>query len=269
MKKKVVLITGGAGGIGVATGQNLKEFKLVISDYADDVIQKTVDSYNKQGFDAVGFKCDITNKEEVEALMNFTKKQGALSGVVHTAGVSETVNDVEQIYNINLKGTALILDGVLDIVDEGASIVLFSSMMGHTVPPSDAYDEALTNPLEENSFSSIKNVVKEDSNMMYNFTKRGVLLLTKENAQRFGAKGARVNSISPGVIMTQMGKKAAEEHPEKIKQLLSMTALNRTGEPEDIADVVKFMLSEQSRFMSGSDLLVDGGVLPSILKYNK
>jgi len=122
--------------------------------------------------------------------------------------------------------------------------------------------------LKIDSLSVIKAVVKDDSSLMYNYTKRGVLLLVKENVMRFGKKGSRINSISPGVIMTQMGLKAAEEHPEKINQLLQMTPLNRTGEPDDIADVIKFMVSQEARFISGTDILVDGGVLESILKYS-
>ncbi|WP_417265481.1 SDR family oxidoreductase [Brumimicrobium sp.] len=268
MEKKVMLITGGAGGLGVATGNKLKEYKIVVADFADDVVNKTVDEYKKKGFDAVGFKSDITSKEEVEQLIAFTQKQGPFGGLIHTAGVSETVNNVDKVFNINLKGTALIVDAVYAIAEEGSSIVLFSSMMGHTIPGNEKHDEALKNPLKIDSLSVIKAVVKDDSSLMYNYTKRGVLLLVKENVMRFGKKGSRINSISPGVIMTQMGLKAAEEHPEKINQLLQMTPLNRTGEPDDIADVIKFMVSQEARFISGTDILVDGGVLESILKYS-
>src|SRR5690554_7550153 len=106
MEKKVMLITGGAGGLGVATGNKLKEYKIVVADFADDVVNKTVDEYKKKGFDAVGFKSDITSKEEVEQLIAFTQKQGPFGGLIHTAGVSETVNNVDKVFNINLKGTA-------------------------------------------------------------------------------------------------------------------------------------------------------------------
>lgn len=269
MEKKVMLITGGAGGLGVATGSKLKDYKIVVADYSEEVVNKAVENYKKSGIDAVGFKSDITSKDEVKNLIEFTKKQGKFAGLVHTAGVSETVNDVDKIFNINLKGSALIVDAVYEIAEKDSSIVLFSSMMGHTVPPNENYDGALSNSLASNSLEIVKEFVKEDANLMYNFTKRGVLLMVKDNVTRFGKKGARINSISPGVIMTQMGLKAAEEHPEIINQLLEMTALHRTGEPDDIADVVKFMVSKDARFITGTDILVDGGVLPSILKQAK
>lgn len=266
MKNKVMLITGGAGGLGVASGNKLKDRLLVVTDYAQDVVDQAVEKYRENGFEALGFKCDITSEKEVAKLIEFTKKQGTFSGLIHTAGVSETVHDLDKIFNINLKGTALIVNAVYNIAEKDASIVLFSSMMGHTVPPNPEYDKALIHPLEESSLEKVKKFVNDDPSLMYNFTKRGVLLLTKENVMRFGKKGTRINSISPGVIMTKMGLKAAEEHPEKINQLLEMTALHRTGEADDIADVVKFLVNDDSRFISGTDILVDGGVLPSILK---
>ncbi|HZH86601.1 MAG TPA: SDR family oxidoreductase [Brumimicrobium sp.] len=266
MEKKVMLITGGAGGLGVATGNQLKNYKIVVADYSDEIVNKAVEGYNKKGIEAVGFTSDITSKEEVKQLIAFTQKQGSFGGLVHTAGVSETIGDAEKVFNINLKGTALIVDAVFEIANKDSSIVLFSSMMGHTVPPSEKYDGALANPLASDSLKVVNEVVKNDANLMYNFTKRGVLLIVKENAMRFGKKGSRINSISPGVIMTQMGLKAAEEHPEIINNLLKMTPLNRTGEPEDVADAVKFLLSNDSRFITGTDLVVDGGVLNSILK---
>ncbi|PWH87044.1 SDR family oxidoreductase [Brumimicrobium oceani] len=267
MEKKVILITGGAGGLGVATGNKLKDFKIVVSDYSEDVVNTAVENYKKNGIDAIGFKSDITSEEEVKNLIAFTKKQGSFGGLVHTAGVSETVNNVDKVFNINLRGTALIVDAAYEIAEADTSIVLFSSMMGHTIPANDKYDEALRNPLDEGSLAIIKEFVKDDSSMMYNFTKRGVMLIVEDNLMRFGKKGSRINSISPGVIMTKMGLKAAEEHPEIINQMLSMTALGRTGKPGDIADVVKFMISDDSRFMTGTDILVDGGLVPSILKH--
>lgn len=264
-----MLITGGAGGLGVATGNKLKDYKIVVADYSEDVVNTAVENYKKKGIEAVGFKSDITSEEEVKNLIEFTKKQGVFGGLVHTAGVSETVNDVDKVFNINLKGTALIVDAVYEIVEKDSSIVLFSSMMGHTVPENDLYDGALRNPLAEDSLDIVKQVVKDDSNIMYNFTKRGVLLITQDNAMRFGKKGSRINSISPGVIMTKMGLKAAEEHPEIIANMISMTAMGRTGEPDDIADVVKFMLSNDARFMTGADILVDGGIISNIKKQAK
>lgn len=269
MEKKVMLITGGAGGLGVATGNRLKDYKIVVADYSEEIVNAAVENYKNNGIDAVGFKSDITSKEEVKNLIEFTKKQGVFGGLVHTAGVSETVHDVDKIFNINLKGTALIVDAVYEIAEKDSSIVLFSSMMGHTVPASDQYDEALRNPLNEGSLNVVKESAKDDSTLMYNFTKRGVLLLTQDNAMRFGKKGSRINSISPGVIMTKMGLKAAEEHPEIINRMLSMSALGRTGEPSDIADVVKFMVSKDAKFMTGTDILVDGGLMPSIQKQTK
>ena len=83
---------------------------------------------------------------------------------------------------------------------------------------------------------------------------------------RYGQKGARIVSVSPGIIMTPMAQKAAEEHPERMQKMKEMTPLRRNGQPEDIADVVKFLLSGDARFITGTDILVDGGMLTQLTK---
>ena len=137
--------------------------------------------------------------------------------------------------------------------------------MGHTVPPNPDYDDALRNPQHQNSLETVASFVNGDSDMMYNFAKRGVHLLCQDNAFRFGQNGARIVSISPGLIMTPMGIKAAEEHPERMQKMKEMTPLGRNGTPEDIAHVVKFILSDGAGFITGSDILVDGGIVTQLL----
>ncbi len=106
------------------------------------------------------------------------------------------------------------------------------------------------------------------SDVMYNFAKRGVQLLTQKNANKWGQKRARIVSVSPGVIETPMALKAAEEHPERMEMIKKATPLQRNGKPEDIADVVHFLVSDKARFITGTDILVDGGVMLNI-KTNK
>lgn len=138
--------------------------------------------------------------------------------------------------------------------------------MGHTVPPNPDYDGALRNPQHEDSFKTVAPYVDGSADMMYNFAKRGVLLLCRDNAFRYGENGGRIISVSPGIIMTPMAIKAAEEHPEEINRMTKITSLKRNGTPKDIADVVQFLLSEEARFITGSDILIDGGILPQLLK---
>ena len=128
------------------------------------------------------------------------------------------------------------------------------------------YDEALSNPQAEGSFETICKYIDSSSDMLYNFAKRGTVLLTEKNANKWGTKGARIVSVSPGVIETPMGLKAAEEHPERMEMIKKATPLRRNGQPEDIADVVYFLVSDKARFITGTDILVDGGVVNNIKK---
>ncbi len=265
-KKKTIVITGGAGGIGSACAEVLKEYKLVITDYAAQDVTRVVQEFVENGFDAVGIACDITKKDDVQKLMKFSVAQGDFGGLIHTAGVSGSGQNIKKVFDIDLVGTDIIIDAFYEVATKDSVLVLFSSMMGHTVPPNPEYDEALLNPQKENSFSTVAKFVNDDADMMYNFAKRGVLLLLKENAFRMGQKGARIVSVSPGIIMTPMGLKAAEEHPERMNKLKEMTPIGRNGTPADISEVVKFLISEKAGFITGSDILIDGGIVTQLLK---
>lgn len=268
-KKKTIVITGGAGGIGTACAKVLKDHKLVITDYSNDAVDEAVKSLTKEGYDAVGIACDITKKDDVVKLMKFSLNQGDFGGIIHTAGVSGSGQKPKNVFNIDLVGTDIVIDEFYKIATKNSVLLLFSSIMGHTIPPNEEYDAALLNPQKEDSFSTVAKFVKDDADMMYNFAKRGVLLLLKENAFRIGQKGARIVSVSPGVIMTPMGLKAAEEHADRINKMIELTPLGKTGTPEDIAEVVKFLISDKANFITGSDILIDGGILTSLLKEGK
>ncbi len=267
-QKQVIVITGGAGGIGSTCARSFKNEKLIITDYSQELVDRAIDELKGEGYDAVGISCDITNKNDVEKLVKFTSEKGSFKSLVHTAGVSGTVQDLKKIFTIDLVASEILVDAFYDLATENSVAVLLSSMMGHDVPPNIEYDEALKNPQESDSFETVSRFVGGSSDVMYNFAKRGVQLLTHKNANKWGQKGARIVSVSPGVIETPMALKAAEEHPERMEMIKKATPLQRNGKPEDIADVIHFLVSDQARFITGTDILVDGGVMLNI-KSNK
>ena len=266
MSNGTILITGGAGGLGTSCAHALKGHRLVIADHARTAVDQAVDALKASGIDAVGFACDITDPEALRRLRAFTAEQGAFKGLVHTAGVSGTVGDARKVFDINLVATATIVDEFLQLARPGSAFVLFGSMMGHTVPADPRYDPALRDPRRADAYETVAPFVEGNADTMYNFTKRGVLLICKDNAMRYGQRGARIATVSPGVIMTAMAKKALEEHPAVMKQTLDMTPVGRYGEPTDVASAVRFLLSDEAGFITGTDLAVDGGVLSQVLK---
>ncbi len=265
-KENTIVITGAAGGIGQACVRNYKNHKIVITDYSQDMVDNTVEKFKKEDFDILGIACDITSDKDIAELTQFVEKQGPMKALIHTAGVSGTVKDTRKVYDIDLAATEKLVNAFYELIDKGSVAVLLSSMMAHTVLANKEYDDALSNPLEDNSYDIINSFVKNDSDTMYNFAKRGVCLLTQKHANKWGEKGARIVSISPGVIETPMALKAAEEHPERMELIKQATPLKRNGQPEDIADVVQFLTSDAARFITSTDILVDGGVVHNIKK---
>lgn len=265
-KKELIVITGGAGGIGMSCARSFKDQMLVITDYSQEMVDSVLATLKDEGFSAIGIACDITNVNDVERLKEFVAANGILKAMIHTAGVSGTVKDIRKVYDIDLVGTDMLIDAFYELAIEDSAIILFSSMMAHVVGENKAYDEALENPQAQNSFETVSRYVENSSDIMYNFCKRGVQLLSQKNAERFGAKGARIVTISPGVIETEMGLKAAQEHPERMERIKQATALKRNGTPNDISGVIKFLVSDAARFITGTDILVDGGVIQNIKK---
>lgn len=265
-KNKIIVITGGAGGIGQACARAFKNNSLIITDYSREMVDNTVNSLKKEGINVKGIACDITNKEEVDKLTHFVSNEGKLKALIHSAGVSGTVKDPRKVYHIDLVGTDILIDAFYELATENSVAVLLSSMMAYTIPPNDIYDTALKNPQKSGSYETVSQFVDGSSDIMYNFSKRGVLLLSYKNVEKWGERGARIVTVSPGVIETAMALKAVEEHPEKMEMIKQATPLKRNGQPEEIADVIHFLTSEVARFITGTDILVDGGAIHNIKK---
>lgn len=266
VKNNVIVITGGAGGIGQACASAFKDKHIILTDYSQDKVDDVVAKFSNEGFNVSGIACDITDKEDIDKLTQCVKDKGSLKALVHTAGVSGTVKDLKKVFDIDLLATDLLVDAFYELVEKDSVAILLSSMMAHAVPANKNYDEALANPQTADSFDIVSKFVNNDSDLMYNFAKRGVQLLTIKNANKWGNKGARIVSVSPGVIETPMALKAAEEHPERMEKIKQATPLKRNGQPEDVADVVYFLASDAARFITSTDILVDGGVIHNIKK---
>lgn len=250
----------------MACARTFKDQSLIVTDYSQEQVDKTIEILTREGFDVQGIPCDITDKKDVEKLTQFVAAQGTLKALIHTAGVSGTVTDLKKVFTIDLVATELLVDSFYDLAEQGSAAILLSSMMAHAVAPNKEYDDALTNPQESDSFETVSKFVNSNSDQMYNFAKRGVLLLSHKNADRWGAKGARIVTVSPGVIETAMAMKAAEEHPERMEKIKQATPLKRNGTAEDVADVIHFLASDAARFITATDILVDGGVIHNIKK---
>lgn len=258
--KQVHIITGGSSGIGLECAKEFKEGIVVITGRNEERLAKAIKELEESGIEALPKQGDISDRESVKELFDYAKSFGEVKTVVNSAGVSGVGVDARLTFEIDLLGTENLVLEAKEAMAPGGVVILLASMMGHIVPPNDAYDPYLENPSKEGSIDALVEAAQNKSDYAYNFSKRGVHLLAKRFAWEYGEKGLRILSLSPGIIMTPMSKKAAEEHPEQMNYMKSMTPVGRNGEPEDISEMVAFLASDKASFITGTDILVDGGL---------
>lgn len=271
--KNVHIITGGSSGIGLECAKQFKDGVVLISSRSEDKLQNAEKELKKHGVDVVYKTSDLTDQKSLEELFHYADSLGKIRTIVNSAGVSGSGGDARFTFEIDLIGTENLIKESKKVVEENSVLILIGSMMGRIVPDSEDYNKYLENPSKEGSIDSLLKIVDNNSDTAYNFSKKGVQLLAQKYAPEFGEKGARIISVSPGIIMTPMAEKAAEEHPEQMNYMKSMTPAGRNGKPEDVAYAVAFLADEKASFITGTDILIDGGLtikLPEIMKaYNK
>jgi NAD(P)-dependent dehydrogenase (short-subunit alcohol dehydrogenase family) len=211
---------------------------------------------------------DVTDAAGVATLADRVAGLGRLRAVAHAAGISPTMADWRAILAVDLVGSARLLDALFPLAGEGTAVVCFASMAAHLLVAAGdpTVDAVLDDPLAPDFLDRIDAAAGpsiHDSGTAYAWAKRGVQRLVQREAVRFGAVGARVNSISPGMIDTPQGRQEAAAQPA-MKVLLDRTPLRREGRADEIAAVVSFLLSDEASFLTGSDLLVDGGVVAAL-----
>jgi NAD(P)-dependent dehydrogenase (short-subunit alcohol dehydrogenase family) len=214
------------------------------------------------------FALDVTDRDGLARLAARTAELGSLRAVAHAAGISPTMADWRRIFGVDLVGTAMLAEALRPLATAGTAMVCFASMaplLGIAEPNPDA-DAALDDPLDDRLLERIHGAVGpavEDAGVAYAWAKRGVQRFVQQEAVRLGPVGARISSVSPGVIDTPQGRQEAESHPF-MEVLVQRTPLGRVGRPEELAAVVAFLLSDEASFLTGVDVLVDGGVCAAL-----
>jgi NAD(P)-dependent dehydrogenase (short-subunit alcohol dehydrogenase family) len=244
--------------------------RLLLVDLDADSVEQTSSRLASSGSGAAvePIVLDVTDEAGLEALARRVAELGTLRAVAHAAGISPTMADWRRILTVDLVGTARLLDALRPLAVGGTSIVCFASMaatlgVGEPQPEADAaIDEPLDARLLERVHDAL-GIAVEDPGMAYVWAKRGVRRLVQQEAVRLGSAGARICSVSPGIIDTPQGRQEAAEHAT-MAMMVERTPLGREGRAEELAAVVAFLLSDEASFMSGVDLLVDGGVCAAL-----
>ena len=268
MSPQVVVVIG-AGGMGLAIARRCGSGRTVLlADFDDGTLQAAAAALQGEGHTVETQRCDVSSRADVFALAQTAAALGSVHHVVHTAGLSPAQASAEAILRVDLLGTALVLDEFGRVVASGGAGVVIASMAGHmaanlTPEQEQQLASAVPEDLLDLSFSSPDTV--SDPGLAYGLAKRGNHLRVRAAACTWGDAGARLNSISPGIISTSMGQQElASPQGTIMRALLSASCTGRLGTPDDIAAAASFLLGPDASFVTGTDLLVDGGAVAGL-----
>jgi len=267
--EKNVLVVIGVGGMGLAIARRVGSgAKALLADFNETTLTAAAQQLRGEGHDVVAQKVDVSDRASVAALADAAAELGRVHQVAHTAGLSPVQASVEAIVAVDLLGVAYVLDEFARVVAPGGAGLVIASMAGHfaadSLPLEMAKALSLT-PTEE--LADLPFLAQlPDPGAAYSIAKRANALRVQAAAGAWGARGARVNSISPGVISTPMGaEELAGESGERMRQMVAASATGRLGTPDDIAAAAAFLLDPtRASFITGTDLLVDGGAVAAV-----
>ncbi len=267
MKKEVMLVTG-AGQISMAIARRMGYGrKIILGDKKIENSNAIAKVMTDAGFDVVPFEMDLSSRESIQGMIAAGQKYGEIKYLVNGAGVSPSQAPIEVILKVDLYGTAVLLEEVGKVIAEGGCGVVISSQSGWRMPQlTPEQDRALAmTPAEDLlklDFLQPENI--ENTLKAYQLAKRCNEKRTMYEAVRWGERGARINDIAPGIIVTPL---AIDEfnglRGEFYKNMFKKCPAGRPGTADEVADVAELLMSERAQFITGSTFLVDGGATAS------
>ena len=267
MKKDVIILTG-AGQIGMAIARRMGYGKnIVIGDKKTENAGAIAGIMNGAGFDAVPVETDLSSRESVLNLIAKAQEYGEISMLINSAGVSPSQAPVEAILKVDLYGTAVLLEEVGKVIGNGGVGVTISSQSGYRMPALTPEEDRLlaTTPAEELlSLDILQPEHIRDTLHAYQMAKRCNVKRVMAEAVKWGERGARINSISPGIVVTPL---ALDElngpRGDFYRNMFAKCPAGRPGTADEIANVAELLMSDCGSFITGADFLIDGGATAS------
>ena len=267
MKKEVMILTG-AGQIGMAIARRMGHgMKILIGDKKPENAQTIAKIMKDAGFDTEAMEMDLSSRESIKRLIAKAQEYGDIAMLVNAAGVSPSQAPVEAILKVDLYGTAVLLEEVGKVIKEGGVGVTISSQSGHRMPALTPEEDELlactpTEELLDLAVLQPENI--RDTLHAYQLAKRCNEKRVMAESVKWGEKGARINSISPGIIVTPL---AIDEfngpRGEFYKNMFAKCPAGRPGTADEVANVAELLMSEKGAFITGADFLIDGGATAS------
>ncbi len=268
MKSDVIVIIG-AGGIGQAIARRQGFGKiLLLADNNPQVLDEAAKALVHASYKVETLAVDVTSQASVRALADKAAALGNVTQVINTAGLSPNMASPEKILEVDLYGVALVFDEFERVIAPGGSAIVISSMAGHMpapLPPEQEHALAHTPTEELLALPFLSNEAVRDSMQAYGIAKKANHLRVQAASLSWGEKGARVNSISPGIIATPLARHEMESESGPIyRAMIAASPAKRMASADEVASVAAFLLGPEASFITGSDLLMDGGVLPAM-----
>jgi NAD(P)-dependent dehydrogenase (short-subunit alcohol dehydrogenase family) len=265
----VSVITGGAGGMGAATAKIVgRDHTVVLCDVRQDRLDEAAKALDALGINCKTVNCDVTDRQAVDGLLETATGFGAVASVIHTAGVSPSMGSAEYVMRTNAIGTLNVNEAFYASASEGSAIVNVASMAAHMLPeniiPTKQFPQARQ---DEDTFMkdmlAACGIAPEEaqSGLAYAISKSFVRWYSVAQCERFNGRGLRIVSVSPGSVDTEMGLLEADAGAGA---MVADAAVPRWGKAEEMADLLAFCASAKAAYLTGTDILNDGGVIASM-----
>jgi NAD(P)-dependent dehydrogenase (short-subunit alcohol dehydrogenase family) len=263
-----VIVVIGAGSIGQAIARRVSAGKhVVLADLNQANADAAAEVLSNAGFDVSTMTVDVSSRESIHSLVEAATGQGNVTGLIHAAGVSPSQASPAAILAVDLYGTAVLLEEFGNVVAPGGAGVVIASQSGHRLGALSAEENAAlaTTPAEELlSLPMLQPDKVTDSLNAYQLAKRGNSLRVMAEAVRWGKRGARINTISPGIIFTPLAKdELTGPRGEGYRRMIELSPVGRGGTPDEVGAVAALLMGPDGAFITGSDYLMDGGVTAS------
>lgn len=264
-----VLVVIGVGGMGQAIARRQGAGKTVLlADFNPETLESAASAMTGDGYSVHTLLVDVSSPDSVDCLARRACELGAVTQLVHTAGLSPAQDSAEAVLRVDLLGVALVLDAFGEIVAPGGAGIVVASMAGHLFRAFTAEQERALAHTPAHELLTLPCVSPEtvtDSGLAYGLAKRANHIRVQAASTAWGLRGARVNSISPGCIATPMGHLELDSPiGDGIRGMVAASATGRLGTPDEVAAAAAFLLGPESAYITGIDLLVDGGVVAAL-----
>ena len=266
-KKQVVALLG-AGSMGTAIVRRIGAGKkILLGDISEKALERVGEDFRRCGYDVETLQVNALQKESVEAIARKAAELGPVMFFIDTAGASPNQASPEHIVDLDLVGTGYAVDAFGEVMAEGGAGLIISSQAAYMYPiPNDVELQLVQTPTAQlKDVKFIQEVALQNSGLAYMIAKRmNHLQAQRAAATSWRKRRARINTISPGVIVTPLAYDEFNANGEGYQRMIDASAAQRTGTSDEIAEAAAFLLGEHARFITGTDLLIDGGVIAAI-----